>query len=258
MELKLTSLVVVFAVFLALPVFAKEWLDEFDKEDLNDEWFRITDRPEEQGSVTIEDGRLLINEPNGNFGHLIVDGRPLVLREAPKDDFSISTLVETEPPPPADSYWIGLFIVGEDGDDVVLADNWAVLTIGGSAGEVKVLIGSMIDSAWNDKGHFDVPEWPIYLKLEKVGIQYTGYYKEKPADQWIKVGATWDHPGMEEPKLVGLGFINNWGGANLTLIAEYFLLEGEGVIPMAVQPAGKLTTSWSYIKTPHLGGRSSR
>jgi hypothetical protein len=249
MELKLTLLVVVFAISLTVPVFAKEWLDEFDKEELNEEWFRITDRPEKQGTVTIEDGKLLINEPNGDFGHLIVDGRPLVLREAPKGDFSISALVNTEPPPPADNYWIGLFVVEEDGDDAILANNWAVLTIGGSQGEQKALIGSMINGAWNDKGHFDIPEWPTYLKLEKTGTQYTGYYKEKLNDQWMKVGATWDHDGMEEPELVGLGFINNWGGGpNLTLIVEYFLLEGDKVIPMAVQPAGKLSSMWGNIK----------
>jgi hypothetical protein len=247
-KLKLISSVVFFAVSLTLPVFAKEWLDEFDEQDLDGEWFRITDRPEQQGTVTIEDGRLLINEPNGNFGHLIVDGRPLVLREAPEGDFNISTLIETEPPPPADDYWIGLFIVGEDGDHDVLADNWAVLTIGGSAGEKKALIGSMINSAWNDKGHFDIPGWPVYLKLEKIGIQYTGYYKEKPADQWTKVGSSWTHEGMEEPELVGLGFINNWGGANLTLMAEYFLLQGEKVIPKAIQPVDRLSSTWGWIK----------
>ncbi len=234
---------------LTASAFAKEWLDEFDKPDLNEEWFKITDRPEKQGSVTVEDGRLLINEPNGSFGHLVTDGRPLVLRKAPEGDFSISALVDTEPPAPAENYWIGLFIVGKDGDDAVLAENWAVLTIGGSAGEKKALIGSMINNSWNDKGHFDIPPWPVHLKLEKTGNQYTGYYREKPTDQWTKVGNTWAHDGMEEPELVGLGFINNWGGGpNLTLIVEYFLLEGENVIPMAVQPADKLSGTWGGLK----------
>ncbi len=54
-----------------------------------------------------------------------------------KGDFSISTLIDTNPPAPAGDYWLGLFIIGKDGDNAVLAENWAVLTIGGSKGEKK-------------------------------------------------------------------------------------------------------------------------
>jgi len=57
---------------------------------------------------------------------------------------------------------------------------------------------------------------------------------------------------MEAPELVGLGIVNNWdGGPNLTLIAEYFLLEGKNVIPMAVKPAEKLSSTWGRIKLSH-------
>ncbi len=62
--MKLWPFAFTLALLSVLPVSAREWLDEFDKEDLNKEWFRITDRPVEQGSVTIEDGKLLINDPN--------------------------------------------------------------------------------------------------------------------------------------------------------------------------------------------------
>jgi hypothetical protein len=62
------------------------------------------------------------------------------------------------------------------------------------------------------------------------------------------VGGAWNHDGMEDPELVGLGFINSWGGANLTLIVEYFSLEGESVIPMAVGPEDKLSSRWGRIK----------
>jgi len=245
---KLVYLVIIFAAFLALSAPANEWLDEFDGVELNDEWFKITDRPEGQGTVMIEDGKLLLNNPNGDFGHMITDGRPLVLREAPEGDFSISMLIDTDPPAPSNSYWIGLFVEKENDSHDALASNWAALTIGGGAAEAKALIGSMIDGAWNDKGHFDIPEWPIHLKLEKIGAQYTGYYKEEPADQWTKVGDSWNHDNMEGPELVGIGFVNSWGGANLTLIAEYFLLEGENVISMAVQPIDGLPGTWGQIK----------
>ncbi len=78
----------VFLAFLALPVFAAEWLDEFEGPDLHEEWVKITWRPVEQGTATIEDGQLLVNGL-GDFGHMITDGRPLVLRKAPKGDFRI-------------------------------------------------------------------------------------------------------------------------------------------------------------------------
>jgi hypothetical protein len=225
------------------------WTDEFEGDKLNEAWDTITDRPEKKGFVKLEGGKLLINEPGGNFGHLITDGRPLVLRDAPSGGFSLSALFDSDPPAPADNYWIGLFIIGDAKDNATMARNWSVLTFGGSKGEVKALIGSMIENAWNDKGHFDIPEWPIYLKLEKNGKELKGYYKEKEADDWIQVGGLWAD-SMDEPEKVGLGFINNWGGGpNLTLIVEFFSLEGEDVEPFAVEPAGKLSTTWAAIKS---------
>lgn len=241
---------VIFAFLLAMPVLANEWLDEFDENDLDEAWCKITWRPGDAGSATLDDGKLLINEP-GDFGHMVIDGRPLMLRKTPEGDFSISVLIDTDPPAPAVDYWVGLFIIAEDGDHPTLADNLATLSFGGSSGEKKALIGSMIDGAWDDKGHFDIPEWPVYLKLEKTGDQYTGYFKEKPTDEWAKIGATWTHAGMAEPELLGLGFLNNWGGApDLTVIVDYFLLEGEHVIPRVVQSTGKLPSAWGYLKTP--------
>lgn len=231
-----------------LSVYAGEWLDEFDKAELNKDWIKITDRPAKLTTIKIEKGRLLMYEQTANFGHTIVDGRPLILRKAPKGDFSISMLVDTIPPAPAGDYWLGLFIIGKDGNDAVLAENWAVLTIGGSKGERKTLIGSMINNTWNDKGHFDVKGWPIYLKLEKIETTYTGYYKEKPDDQWTKVGDSWKHE-MKTPELVGMGFINNWGGTKVTMVAEYFSLQGDNVSPMAVQSIGKITNTWGEIKS---------
>lgn len=247
--MKLIKLLILFIVFSLgfLPVYAGQWLDEFDKGSLNKEWFKITDRPAKMSVVKLDKGRLLINEPQGNFGHTITDGRPLVLRKAPKGDFSISMLIDTLPPAPASNYWIGLFIIGKDGNDAVLAENWAVLTIGGSAGEKKALIGSMINNTWNDKGHFDIPAWPVYLKLDKSETKYTGYFKSKPAEEWTIVGASWVHD-MKSPELVGIGYINNWGGTNLTLIAEYFMLEGDNVTSMSVEPRSKISDTWGDIK----------
>ena len=235
-------------VLFSSDLWSAEWRDDFETDELNEAWDTKTDRPEKQGFVEIEDGKLLINEPGGNFGHLIQDGRPLLLRDAPGGDFSISALLDSDPASPADNYWIGLFVVGDAKNDATMAKDWSVLTFGGSKGEVKALIGSMINNAWVDKGHFDIPDWPIYLRLEKNGTELKGFYKEKENDAWIQVGADW-LDDIETPEKVGLGFINNWGGGpDLTLTVEFFSLEGDDVAPFAVEPGGKLSTAWGRIK----------
>ncbi|MBI1924506.1 hypothetical protein HYR99_09675 [Candidatus Poribacteria bacterium] len=246
MKLSVGLLLITF--MMPLHLWAAEWTDEFEGNKLDKAWNTITDRPEKKGFAKVEGGKLLLNEPGGNFGHLITDGRPLVLRDAPKGDFSISALFNSDPKAPADNYWIGLFVIGSAKNDAEMAKNWSVLTFGGSKGEVKALIGSMIDNAWNDKGHFDIPKWPIYLKLEKKGTELKGYYKEKEQDNWTQVGGVWNDT-MKNPEKVGLGFINNWGGGpNLTMIVEFFTLEGSNVQPFAVEPAGKLSKTWGKLK----------
>jgi hypothetical protein len=233
---------------MPLSLRSAEWTDEFLEDELNEAWDTITDRPEQKGFAKVEDGKLLLNEPVGGFGHLITDGRPLVLRDAPKGEFSISALLNTDPEAPSKSYWIGLFVIGNAKDDATMAKNWSVTTFGGSEGEVKALIGSMVDNTWNDKGHFDIPEWPIYLKLEKKETELKGYYKKKETDDWLQIGNAWED-NMKSPEKVGLGFINNWGGANLTMITEFFTLEGPNVRPFAVNKVGKLSMTWGKLKS---------
>ena len=249
MKISMVLLLVTVVMLIPPPLWCAEWTDQFEEKELNEAWDTITDRPEKKGFAKVEDGKLLLNEPGGNFGHTLKDGRPLVLRDAPKGEFSISALLNSDPEAPADNYWIGLFVIGSAKDDAAMAKNWSVLTFGGSGGEVKALIGSMINDTWNDKGHFDIPEWPIYLKLEKQETELKGYYKEKENDDWILVGAAWND-NMKTPQKVGLGFINNWGGGpNLTLIAEFFTLEGENVQPFAVAPRDQLSGTWGQLKS---------
>ncbi|MBM3243092.1 hypothetical protein FJZ31_43085 [Candidatus Poribacteria bacterium] len=241
-------LLLITVMLMPLRLWAAVWTDEFEEDKLNKAWDTITDRPEKKGFVKLEKGKLLVNEPVGNFGHLIKDGRPLVLRDAPKGEFSISALLDSVPEAPAKSYWIGIFVIGSAKNDAAMSKNWSVLTFGGSNGEVKALIGSMIDDVWNDKGHFDIPKWPIYLKLEKKETALNGYYKKNESDDWLQVGAAWND-NMNSPEKVGLGFINNWGGANLTMIAEFFTLEGPNVQPFAVESTGKLSVTWGQLKS---------
>ena len=54
---------------------------------------------------------------------------------------------------------------------------------------------------------------------------------------------------MKAPELVGMDFVNNWGGTNLTMIAEYFMLEGQNVTPMSVKAKDKLSNTWGDVKS---------
>ena len=106
----------------------------------------------------------------------------------------------------------------------------------------------MIKGAWNDKGHFQTgADVPLYLKLEKAGKQFTGYFRTDEKKDWNKIGNTWEHQ-IKEVKKVGLGFINNWGGKTVILLVDTFSIDGEGIRPLSVTPSGKLTTVWGALK----------
>lgn len=53
---------------------------------------------------------------------------------------------------------------------------------------------------------------------------------------------------MKAVKTVGIGFINSWGNQAVTLIVDFFSLEGEGVRPFVVDAKGKLSTTWGRLK----------
>ena len=199
--------------------------------------------PDETSTVEVVDGALWMTEPSGNFGHLVPD-RPMLSRELPAGigDLTISAAFTTVPDLPQDA-WHGLFILGDDPMD------WAVL---GFAGEVgggqKGIVGSMFAGpVWQDKGHpatgLDVP---FQLKLEKVDDNYSAYIRATDADAWVALGNAWTHD--LQPVSVGIGFINSWGGNAVTIIADWFSLEGDGVEPLAVDAPGKVTMRWADMK----------
>lgn len=230
-----------------------EWRDDFRGAKLNEAWDTITDRPDKKGFVKVQGGKLLLHNV-GHFLHEKKDGRPLVLRDAPKDGkFSIFALLDADPPAPADSYWMGLFVVGSAKNDREMAKNFSHLVFGGQRGrksDIKVSGSSAIDDNFVEgTGQIDVPPWPIYLRLEKNGKLNKASYKHKAEAEWQPIGLPWED-GMEAPAKVGFGILNNWGGAEkLTLVADFFTLDGRDVQPFAVEPGGKLATTWGKLKS---------
>ncbi len=226
---------------------AATWTDAFDGPELRDEW-SFRDIADETATVEIIDRALWMTAPDGNFGHLVPD-RPMLERQLPAGigDLTITAAFTTEPAVPQDA-WHGLFVLGDDPMD------WAVLGFAGEAnGGQKGIIGSMhAGPVWEDKGHpptnMDVP---FQLKLEKAEESYSGYIRETDADPWVQLGATWTHD--LEPVRVGIGFINSWGGTTVSLVADWFSLEGEGVAPLSVDARSKLAARWADIKA--RGGR---
>lgn len=221
------------------PVLAGTWIDEFDGDELMGMW-TFVDVPEETTEVEVADGQMRMTNP-GDFGHLVAD-RPLILVDAPEGDFSISALLSSEPEEASDA-WIGLFICG---DANALAEDWASVSFGGGAGENAGIICHMQENSFVDGGHPAIPMWPLEFKLEKADTTYTAYYRENAADDWTSLG-NWTQD-MKTPEKVGLGFINNWGGSTVTLIADFFQMDGEDVESMAVKPADKLASTWARVK----------
>ncbi len=162
---------------------------------------------------------------------------------ASSQNLIVSGIFSSEPEKPVDA-WIGMFIFGEEQMD------FACLLYGGEANQPqKALIGSMVQGAWQDKGHFNMGfDVPFHLKLEKEKDVFTGYMKQKKGDNWKQIGnKTWTHK-IKKVKKVGLGIMNNWGGKTVVFLVDSFSLEGEGVQPFHVDSVGKLAAIWAELK----------
>ena len=219
------------------------WTDDFEGETLAKEW-EFRDRREKVTKTEVKDGFLRMNNQKGNWGHMTAD-KAMLERDVPasSQNLIVSGIFSSEPEKPVDA-WVGMFIFGSDQMD------FACLLYGGEANQPqKALIGSMVQGAWQDKGHFETGfDVPLHLKLEKKKDVFTGYVKRKEGDDWKQIGnKTWAHK-IKQVKKVGLGIMNNWGGKTVVFSVDSFSLEGEGVKPMVVDSAKKLATAWAELK----------
>jgi hypothetical protein len=219
------------------------WTDDFEGKTLANEW-EFRDRREKVTKTEVKGGFLSMTNPKGKWGHMTAD-KAMLERDVPtsSQNLTVSGVFSSEPEKPVDA-WIGMFIFGEEQMD------FACLLYGGEANQPqKALIGSMVQGAWQDKGHFNTGfDVPLHLKLEKEKDVFTGYMKQKEGDNWKQIGnKTWTHK-IKKVKKVGLGIMNNWGGKTVVVLVDSFSLEGEGVKPMAVDSTKKLATTWAGLK----------
>ena len=219
------------------------WTDDFERKTLANEW-EFRDRREKVTKTEVKDGFLRMTNPKGKWDHMTAD-KAMLERDVPasSQNLIVSGIFSSEPEKPV-AAWVGMFIFGEEQMD------FACLLYGGEANQPqKTLIGSMVQGAWQDKGHFQTGfDVPLHLKLEKEKDVFTGYFKQKAGDDWKQIGnKTWTHK-IKKVKKIGLGIMNNWGGKTVVFLVDSFSLEGEGVQPMTVDSAKKLATAWAELK----------
>ena len=204
-------IVIMMVLILCCPMLqAGVWTDDFDKQALDKAW-KFRDRREKETKVEVKDGFLRMINPKGKWGHMTPD-KAMLERDVPasSQNLVVSGIFSSDPDKPQDC-WHGMFIFGEDPMD------FACLLYGGEANQAqKALIGSMVQGAWQDKGHFPTGfDIPLHFKLEKKKDVFTGYFKQKKGDAWKQIGnKTWTHK-IKKVKKVGLGVMNNWGARRL-------------------------------------------
>ena len=150
------------------------WTDDFDKQVLDKEW-KFRDHREKETKVEVKDGFLRMINPKGKWGHMTPD-KAMLERDVPasSQDLVVSGIFSSDPDKPQDC-WHRMFIFGEDQMD------FACLLYGGEANQAqKALIGSMVQGAWQDKGHFLTGfDILLHFKLEKNKDVFTDYFKQK-------------------------------------------------------------------------------
>ncbi len=230
---------------LTAVVSADVWTDDFDGDELVEEW-KFRDYRDKVTTHEVKDGFFQMTNPEGGWGHTTPD-KPMLERDIPKSaakNITVSGIFSTEPDKPADA-WIGIFLYSDD--DL----NYACLLFGGEANQSqKTLIGSMVKANWQDKGHFETGfDVPIHLKIVKEDDVFSGYYRENEKEEWqLAGGKTWNH--KFDVERVGIGFMNSWGGQTVVFLVDTLSIDGEGIKPMVVVPQGKLTTTWGNLKAP--------
>ena len=137
-------------------------------------------------------------------GEGLIDNSVKLLFDAPAGDYTLETHIKIEPDKAAKTQNTWTFIVIFD-DTNKPSSNWWYVARGG-ADEVNTEYvqngAGIIQASLKGIGDLDV-----YLKADKIGQGYTGYYKIKKDDQWTLVGK-YTHTTLN-PLKVGL-CVKSW------------------------------------------------
>ena len=215
-----------------------EWRDDFESSVLDDVWQWVR---EDSSKWNLRSGSMQITTQQGGILFDTDNARNLLVREGPSGDFTIETYVEFEPD--ADYQKAGLLIYEDDGSFLLFCRAHC-----GSCG------GNMIFFDYEEngtrkssgEGYATTSRNRAYLKVEKKGSTYSGYYSTNGADwqlarQYRNVGVRADYVGIATTGSL------NWT-SNVARF-DYFSLDGSGVTTASATTTSTTTTTTSTAVT---------
>ncbi|WP_177245655.1 S-layer homology domain-containing protein [Paenibacillus sp. BC26] len=218
-----------------LPTTAGQVNDDFDSTDLNARWKWISEDPL-KWSLSSNPGKMNIASSGGD----VDSTKNVLLQWAPKGDFTIETKISAIPT--ADWEQTGLLVYIDGANHIKLNRV--------HDGELKFQFGYKQAGVWNSGTYTNIndsdddnPDY--YLKLEKRGATYTGYYSQD-GTVYTKIGSyTVYFPGN---KRIGL---YNCNGTNVIADFDYFRMTG--LDTNASEPTAPPTTPPLVPNEAHSG-----
>ena len=230
----------IFTVFLPTVSMGGGWRDDFSGAELGPGW-EFSNKPE-QCVYEVADGWFSIHLEGVNDIWAGKDNSAKLLRDAPDGDYTIETYIVIEPDESAGTAGTWTAVILFD-DSTHPSLNWWYVARGHND---EVTIEYVRDGVATNPGHTGgVSDMKFYLKAEKVGQEYTGYYKIQESDEWIEVG-TLEHMSLNPLKV---GFcVKSWENRSIVSNFDYVEITGSEVEGTAVIPNEKLTATWGQLK----------
>lgn len=231
-----------FGVLPLLVCIGITYADDFDSPRLKEEWTWDDPDGDDEYSLTEESGwfRFYSKAGENNIWAQNRSGTPMLLRRAPKGDYSIETHVKIDNQKEftiaaltvykAPGEWIQLELIRNPQCDGFWVQYWPKVA-GTTAG--KCVTHPEPDEA--------------YLKIVKTGDDWEFLYKEKESDDWETLDTVTQHYDLP----VQVGFVAKaWQNNDLVCDFDYFYCPELGEV-QAVQPYSKLAVTWANIKVAY-------
>jgi len=231
-----------FLISLPIVSMGGMWRDDFNGADIGPGWEFSS--PTGLCTYEVANGWFSIHLEGANDIWGGFDSAAKLLRDAPAGDFTIESHIVIEPDPnnKTANTWTAIIIFDNTNDP---SSDWWYLARGG-ADEVN---NEFVQNAGGNVGASvkDVGDLEIYLKAEKIGQAYTGYYKIAENDDWAVVGTN-EHNTLNPSKV---GFcVKSWAERSMVSNYDYFEMVGDEVEPStAVAPDEKLSVTWGQLKS---------
>ncbi|SDX82397.1 S-layer homology domain-containing protein [Paenibacillus sp. CF384] len=218
-----------------LPTTAVQVNDDFDSSTLNARWKWVSEDPL-KWSLSTNPGHMNIASSGGD----VDSTKNVLLQWAPKGDFTIETKVSAIPT--ADWEQTGLLVYMDGANHIKLNRV--------HDGELKFQFGYKQAGVWNSGTYTNINDTEddnadYYLKLEKIGATYTGYYSQDGTAYTKIASFTVYFPGN---KRIGL---YNCNGTNV--IADFDYLHMTSLNTDADEPTAPPTTPPTVDNEVHSG-----